>query len=261
MDPWLSAQDVLRCNLCKTPAAPLYCDICHIHLCKGCEGEHLSDELKEHKLVPFKNWVLIPNCRLHPTNISVLHCEQCDIQVCAICASSEEHYGHKFTEVLKHLENKRKIIQQDLQELEKSICSTYQEILSKIPVQKVNLNKNTEKIITSIDKHGEELHREIEFIIKKLKCNLTEMDSKHLDVLNKKEDEIKYTISEIIHIIADLKKLLNSNDGSVVSAYKSENAKFRKLPPKLYYFTKLYPSENQQRTNFSTVWFPFRIIY
>lgn len=53
MYPKTWAQDVLRCHLCKTPGPPLYCDICHVHLCTFW-GEHILDETKEHKVVPFK---------------------------------------------------------------------------------------------------------------------------------------------------------------------------------------------------------------
>ncbi|XP_052680828.1 uncharacterized protein LOC128161558 [Crassostrea angulata] len=240
------AQDVLRCRLCETPGPPMYCDICHIHLCKACVGEHLSDLSKEHKVLPFEKRGSTPKCPKHSSNISVLYCQQCAIPICATCASSEEHSGHKFIEITKNIDSKKEIIQKDLQELEKSIYPKYQEIASIIPVQKSALNENSQKLTTEIDKHGEDLHREINTIIRNMKSNVEEMDTKHLAVLDKQEDEIKHTISEITQTITELKTLLDSNDVSRVSAYKSRNDEFRRLPPKL---TVSLPSFTPQKIN------------
>nr|XP_034332931.1 uncharacterized protein LOC117691287 isoform X2 [Crassostrea gigas] len=233
MDPRNWAQDVLRCQLCETPVPPLYCDICHIHLCKTCVGEHLLDESKEHKVVPFKKRGLNPKCSKHSTQLCDLHCEQCNIPICVECVSSSEHLGHKQVGILKMLDTKREALKKDLQELENSIYSKYQEIASYIPVQKADLNKNAKKLTTALDKHGEDLHREIDIAIQKLKSDVDEMEFKHLVVLDKQENEIKCSISEIEQSIDDLKKLLNSNDVSLITAYKSKNAEFRRLPPKL----------------------------
>lgn len=85
------------------------------------------------------------------------------------CVSSKEPKGHGFVQVVKTLSNHKEIILKDLQELEISICSKYQEIASDIAVQNTDLSKNSQKLTTAINRQGEDLHREIDVMVKKLK--------------------------------------------------------------------------------------------
>lgn len=124
-------------------------------------------------------------------------------------------------------------MKRDLKELEKSIFPKYRELASNIPFQKASLSKHSQELAKALDKKGDDLHREIDIIIQKLKSDINEMESKHTIVLDDEEDKISQTISEIEQAIINVHKLLDSNDVNFVFSYKSNNAVFRKLPPRL----------------------------
>ncbi|XP_052684062.1 E3 ubiquitin-protein ligase TRIM71-like [Crassostrea angulata] len=236
MDPRTWAQDVLRCRLCETPSPHMYCDICNIYLCKACVDEHLSDRPNEHSVIPFQNH-LFPNlCRIHSSKECELFCEQCEKPICVKCASSKEHSGHGYVGMVKALDSQKAVLNRDLQELEKFVLPKYHEIakiVNNFPVEK-DIKENIRKSTAAIDKHGDELHREIDNIIKQMKSDLDKM-SQNIEVLKKHKNNLTSTISEITKSIADLKKLLKCSytDSTRVFAYKSRNAEFKRLPPKL----------------------------
>lgn len=173
MDSQRSAQDLLECHLCETSIPNLYCDICDTHLCKTCVGEHLSDESTKHNVVAFKkrNCTIYnyPRCPKHSSKRCELHCKLCDIPICVQCVSSAEHDLHKKIEITKRFEIKKSVLHRDLQELETSINPKFENMLSCILVQKTDLNKHSQEVTAAINRHGEELHKEIDTIIQKLK--------------------------------------------------------------------------------------------
>lgn len=239
MDPDNSLQDVIRCKLCEAPVPPLYCEICDINLCKACAGEHLLDESKFHIVISMKHRQLIrqinyddPECQIHPAKLCELHCKQCDIPICVQCVSSQNHKIHDVKDISNFFERKTKTLQEELKELGKLVYPRYQEIASSFPVQRADLKRNTEELILAIIERGEVWHREIDNIIRNLKSEIEQTESEHKDFLQKQENQINHTISEISQTIGELKKITDINDVRLLCKYKSRNAEFRMLPPK-----------------------------
>lgn len=233
MDSRYSAQDIQRCTLCKHAVAPMYCDTCRINICKDCVESHVSDVSIDHKVVLLKHRGSIPDysiCSKHKTKQRDLHCEQCNISICVECTSSIDHRGHNFLYIKEKILERKERVLKDLGELEKSIHQKYEEISSNIQVQKDILTENSQTVKTAISNHGDDLHQEVESLITKLKSDLDKTESKQLASLNKQQNEVAVTISEIKKSIARLRKLSNSNDDSLLLSYNSRNAEFRNLP-------------------------------
>lgn len=236
MDPQNSAQDIFRCHLCESPFPPLYCDICNVNLCKECAGEHLLDGSGDHKVVPIKlrrSTPSYPRCQKHCTRQCELYCEQCDIPICAHCVSSEDHEAHKKVDVLEKFQKTKESIQTSLQELEKSILIQYQKFASEIPIQRSQIHINSDKLTTALVKLGEDLHKAVDTLISRRKTEITRTYSNLLADLANHESEITKGISEIEQTVLDLNKLLDSNEISLVCAYKSRSAEFKELPQQI----------------------------
>lgn len=116
MDSIHNTKNVFLCNLCKIAGPALHCDMCQIHICTTCVGEHLSDDAREHNVVPLTMKGSTVLCKKHSTKICELHCEQCGSPICALCVSSDKHEKHKKVEIWKKIEKKKEDLHKDLQD-------------------------------------------------------------------------------------------------------------------------------------------------
>lgn len=258
MDPNCNLQDVIRCCLCETPMPSMHCDICNFYLCKACVGEHLSDNSKDHKVVPFERRRSTTQCQQHLFRICELYCDQCDIPICAICISSKEHHAHEVVDIYSRLENTRDVLQKDLQELEKTIYPKIQDLKYNIRVIHSDLEEKIHEFTEALKKHEEDWHREINTIIMKLRSYLKKIKSEYRFDLYRQRLEVDKATSEYNQTIDIIKNLLNSSDTRLVTAYKSNNSEFRKkLPPNL---TVSLPKFIPLKTNSENIYKQFCLI-
>ena len=234
MDPNYSGQDVIRCTLCVFTVAPMYCENCHIDLCKDCVEKHIIDESKVHNVVSHKQfWSTLryPMCSIHSKQCE-LFCDECDFSVCVKCVSSKNHKNHYVVDIIEYYDRKHEIVKIDLQELETSVYLKWQELESSIIKQREDLKKNSQLLTTALKAQGEIWHREIDNIINKMQFEIDDIDSRNLSLITKQENIVQHKMTEISQLILGLKTLLDSTDVSDVAQYKSRNAEFRELPPK-----------------------------
>ena len=237
MYPHHSAQDVLRCHLCETTVPQYHCGLCHFDLCKACAGAHLLDESREHKIVPIKQRQSpspeYPKCSKHPARQCELFCEPYDFPICVQCVSSKEHKGHEIIDILIKVKNKKKELKNDIQELETSLHSKYQKAVLEIGIKKSKVKENSKKLQKALHSQKDIWYKEIDTNVQNLQSEIDGSESKLLDGLLKEELKLNHKITVIAGQIVEVKKILDSNNASVVSKYKSKISEIRKLPPRI----------------------------
>ncbi|XP_062578771.1 uncharacterized protein LOC134240725 [Saccostrea cucullata] len=236
MDPRHSAQDVIRCDLCETAIVQMYCDFCHVNLCKPCIGEHIVDDYNKHQIVPFqqrKSTLIYPKCATHPTKTCEVKCVECNIPVCPSCFTLNTHKGHNILELSEVYNSKKKDIAKDTEELENIISPTFEEITNDVEVQIANLDGEYERLTTGVTEHGKQWHKEIDNAINAMKKEIEDLKGKHFDILKKHAEEVKQIQSLIEQTLLNLKEIEESNDVFMTIEYSSRNEEFSKLPPKV----------------------------
>ncbi|XP_061165620.1 uncharacterized protein LOC133174520 [Saccostrea echinata] len=98
------------------------------------------------------------------------------------------------------------------------------------------LEKEYGDLSTAITKHGEDWHREIDKLVKKLKDEVDVMKNTQLQTLQKHLDEIKMKIFNLRKEINSLEDVVASKDISKIYSVKSHIEKYRKLPQKITSF-------------------------
>lgn len=231
----IRAQEAVQCDLCNTPHPPLHCVECQVNVCKTCVGDHLTDLLIDHKVVPFQNRGTVSRylqCQSHPKKQCELHCNSCDIPVCNTCLLSNSHKGHILLESLEVIRSKKEVIKKDFEAIQNFKCQKYEDIVNEYKNEKSKVETCYTNLSSMVTKQGEIWCREVNKVVYKLQTKIEEMKKEHLTFLHNQEDEIKNNIADVKQSILDLKKIRASDDLYMTATYKSRSAVLKKFPPK-----------------------------
>lgn len=218
MDLEYSLQDLVRCYRCETPLPSLHCVTCHVHLCKACAGEHISDksfiESIDHRVVLFTKrefTFTYPECIKHSSKHCELYCENCDTNICVQCISSEEHRFHRITDIVQWFKGKKEVFK-DFPTLEKCMRPKHNTFVSSFPLQE----PDSLQLATDLYRLEETLKREIDNINKNLESDLDEVFSKQLASSQRQKHDNKSILTEI----SNPKRLPSVNDINIIIEYK-----------------------------------------
>lgn len=124
MDPYSSAQNVLRCDLCEIEILHSYCDfLCQplYIFCKPCVVDHIWAEYDEHKMVLLKqrrSTLICPKCKARLRNTCKYQCKDCnDTYFCSSCTASEQYRHNKIDTIIYEMKteiNEKKIKHKDI---------------------------------------------------------------------------------------------------------------------------------------------------
>lgn len=231
----IRAQEAMQCDLCNSPQPPLHCVPCQVNLCKTCVGDHLTDLLLDHKVVPFQNRGTFSRnlqCQNHPKKQCELHCKKCDIPVCNTCLLSNSHKGHTLLESLEVIKSKKEVIRKDYETIQNFNCPKYEDIVIEYKDEKSKVETCYSNLSSMVTKHGDIWRREINKIVHNLQTKIEKMKKEHISFLHNQEDEIKSKIADINQSIFDLKEIIETDDLFLTATYKSRIAVFKNFPPK-----------------------------
>nr|XP_034337909.1 E3 ubiquitin-protein ligase TRIM71 [Crassostrea gigas] len=238
MDPIKGAQDVIRCDVCsdnereKSPAE-VHCNTCHTNVCSPCVARHMAlDKSKKHDIVLFhvaSTEIILPSCSSHPQLKCDLFCKKCSIPICLKCLSSN-HNSHTVEEVTELCQKIYKDIQDETKEIQQHIIPAFEKILAEEDEKLKILNEAYDKLDSSVEEHGKDLHKKVDAVMSKYKTKVQQKKQADAKILQQQIEEINEIMSEAKQAAVKNEALLKSKNASSLIAHKSENGNLSKVP-------------------------------
>nr|XP_022305304.1 uncharacterized protein LOC111112202 [Crassostrea virginica]XP_022305305.1 uncharacterized protein LOC111112202 [Crassostrea virginica]XP_022305306.1 uncharacterized protein LOC111112202 [Crassostrea virginica]XP_022305307.1 uncharacterized protein LOC111112202 [Crassostrea virginica] len=236
-------QDIIRCQLCPNPVEH-HCNLCHVDLCFNCVLAHMADKTKRHEIVDFMNrkeGPVLPECNSHEKTQCETFCNDCHEPTCVRCVTTT-HKKHDITEIKSIIENFKRRIIADVEEMENTILPKYE---TNFGIS--NSSKDFDKVLNAIQDQEDNICKVVREIGSRLKDEVAEQKRE----FEQKKNEVQSTVAKEREVLDSLmkinKSILKSNDAKPILTYRSNNEQFRGGPKQMQITYPMFLSGNVNR--------------
>nr|XP_022307066.1 uncharacterized protein LOC111113257 [Crassostrea virginica]XP_022307067.1 uncharacterized protein LOC111113257 [Crassostrea virginica]XP_022307069.1 uncharacterized protein LOC111113257 [Crassostrea virginica] len=236
-------QDVIRCQLCDNPVEH-HCNLCHVDLCTICISSHVADKTKRHEVVDFinkKEGPILPECKSHDKTLCEMYCNDCNKPTCVQCVTTT-HKKHDITDIKSIIENFKRRITADVEEMENTILPNYKKDLNVS-----NSSNEFDKIINAIQDQEDNICK----VVREIGSRLKDEVAKQKREFEQKNKEVQLTVAkereELDSVMKMNKSILKSNDAKRILTYRSNNEQFRGGPKQMQVSYPLFLSGKVNR--------------
>ncbi|XP_022305304.2 uncharacterized protein LOC111112202 [Crassostrea virginica] len=222
-------QDIIRCQLCPNPVEH-HCNLCHVDLCFNCVLAHMADKTKRHEIVDFMNrkeGPVLPECNSHDKTLCETFCNDCHEPTCVRCVTTT-HKKHDITDIKSIIENFKRRITADVEEMENTIRPKYKQT-----VAIGNSSKEFDRVMNAIQDQEDNICKVVREIGSRLKDEVAKQKSE----FEQKKNEVQSTVAkereELDSVMKMNKSFLKSNDAKRILTYRSNNEQFRGGPKQM----------------------------
>nr|XP_022303789.1 E3 ubiquitin-protein ligase TRIM71-like [Crassostrea virginica] len=222
-------QDIIRCQLCPNPVEH-HCNLCHVDLCFNCILTHMADKTKRHEIVEFMNrkeGPVLPECKSHDKTLCETFCNDCHEPTCVLCVTTT-HKKHDITYIKSIIENFKRRITADVEEMENTILPNYKKDFGIS-----NSSKEFDKIINAIKDQEDNICKVVREIGSQLRDEVAKQKREFEQNTKEVQSSVAKEREDLDSVMKMNKSILKSNDAKRILTYQSNNEQFRGGPKQM----------------------------
>ena len=215
-----------QCNICEAAVAKFNCNTCGDALCATCKVHHLKSKgSKHHKVVPYAEklnprYLTALLCPKHQTHGPKFWCNICDLPICDSCIISNEHEGHKFSDITATLSERRDAMLTEMKTLRDQTVGEWEGVLQQAKAMTTGYESNIDKIGKELVARAKEMHKHVDDILSSSQKTLQQMKASGLAMLQQQEKYLEDKVRQMKEDVERYENQLRDGDPNAVLQFQ-----------------------------------------